>query len=117
MAAIVVVAAMVGLLGLWRWAPERSLTLYWLGGAMSAMLLGLIFWERRYRWSALVIYILFVVGRVMLYDLRNLELVPRLRCGAGDNMVAATGDRVVVNDDEAFVPVKDDELPLKKRGQ
>jgi len=74
---IVVIAVMVGLLGLWRWAPERSLTLYWLGGALTAMVLGLVFWERRYRWSALVIYMLFVVGRALLYDLRNLELIPR----------------------------------------
>ncbi len=74
---VVVVAVMIGLLGLWRWAPERSLTLYWLGGALGSMVLGLVFWERRYRWAALVIYMVFVVGRAMLYDLRNLELIPR----------------------------------------
>jgi len=74
---VVAISMMVGLIGLWRWAPERSLTLYWLGLALGAMVLGLVFWERRYRWAALVIYIFFVVGRAMLYDLRNLELVTR----------------------------------------
>jgi hypothetical protein len=74
---VVIVAAMVGLVGLWRWAPERSLTLYWLGLTVGAMALGLVFWERRYRWAALVMYMGFVVGRAMLHDLRNLELIPR----------------------------------------
>ncbi len=74
---VVIAGAMVGLIGLWRWAPERSLTLYWLGLAVGAMALGLLFWERRYRWAALVIYMGFVVGRAMLHDLRNLELIPR----------------------------------------
>ncbi len=75
--AIVVIAVMIGLLGLWRWAPERSLTLYWLGGALAAMLLGLVFWERRYRWAALIVYMGFVVGRVLLHDLSRLALIPR----------------------------------------
>jgi hypothetical protein len=74
---IVIVASMVGLVAVWRWAPERSLTLYWLGLTVGAMLLGVVFWERRYRWAALVIYMGFVVGRAMLHDLRNLELIPR----------------------------------------
>ncbi len=74
---VVTIAVIVGLIGLWRWAPMQTLTLYWLGFALGWMVLGLIFWERRYRWAALTIYMVFVVGRTLLYDLRNLDLVPR----------------------------------------
>ncbi len=75
--AIVALATITGIIGLWRWAPSDTLTLYWLGHAMGAMILGVIFWERRYRWAALFIYIVFVVGRAMVHDLSRLELLPR----------------------------------------
>jgi hypothetical protein len=75
--AIVAVAAVTGLVGLWRWAPERYLSLWWLAHAIGAMILGVVFWERRYRWAALIIYIVFIVGRVFMYDLANLALIPK----------------------------------------
>jgi hypothetical protein len=75
--AIVMTATATGIVGLWRWAPAETLTLFWLGHAIGAMILGVIFWEGRYRWAALLIYIVFVVGRAMLHDLSRLELLPR----------------------------------------
>ncbi len=75
--AIVAAATATGIVGLWRWAPADTLTLFWLAHAIGAMLLGVVFWEGRYRWAALLIYIVFVVGRAMLHDLSRLELLPR----------------------------------------
>ena len=69
-------AALLGLLGLNAWAPPEILSLYWLGLALISMTLGTVFWESRYRWAALVIYF-FALGRAYLYDLTNLEPLPK----------------------------------------
>ena len=73
---IVVVAAAIGLLALIQWAPPDQLTFYWLGLAMGAMVLGLVFRESRYRWVGIVLYFSTAV-RFGLNDLRNLQ--PLLR--------------------------------------
>ncbi|MCH7911124.1 MAG: DUF2339 domain-containing protein, partial [Candidatus Hydrogenedentes bacterium] len=69
-------AALMGLLGLNAWAPPELLSLYWLGLALISMTLGTVFWESRYRWAALAIYF-FALGRAYLYDLTNLEPLPK----------------------------------------
>jgi len=68
------IATLTGLMGLWRYAPDRSLSLSWLGHAVGAMLLGVFFRERRYRWAAIAI-LFAALGRFFLYDLRQLQLV------------------------------------------
>ncbi len=73
---IVVVAAAIGLLALIQWAPPDQLTFYWLGLAMGAMVLGLVFRESRYRWVGIILYFSTAI-RFGLNDLRNLQ--PLLR--------------------------------------
>ncbi len=69
-----IVASVTGLVGLWRWAPEDLVSRYWLAHAVGAMVLGVVFWERRYRWAALALYFT-AVGRAFLHDLANLDLM------------------------------------------
>lgn len=68
----VTVVAILGVLGLWEWAPEGYLTLYFLGLAVTLMALGAVFRESRYRWVALVVYLI-AIGRAYAYDLTNLN--------------------------------------------
>lgn len=71
---IVITASVTGLIGLWQWAPDDLVSRYWLAHAVGAMVLGVVFWERRYRWAALALYFT-AVGRAFLHDLANLDLM------------------------------------------
>ena len=73
---IVTAGAATGLLALLQWAPAEQLTFYWLGLAMGAMVLGVVFRESRYRWVGIALYFGTAI-RFGLYDLRNLQ--PLLR--------------------------------------
>lgn len=69
---LVTLAAVLGLLGLWEWAPDTTLSFYWLGLAVAAMIIGVAFRESRYRWAALLIYLVAII-RAYTYDLTNLN--------------------------------------------
>ncbi len=68
---IVGVAALLGVAGLWEWAPDTGLTFYLLGLAMASMGIGVAFGERRYRWTALAVYFA-AIGRAYSHDLNHL---------------------------------------------
>lgn len=71
---IVLTASVTGLVALWRWAPDDFVSRYWLAHAVGAMVLGVVFWEARYRWAALALYFT-AVARAFLHDLANLDLM------------------------------------------
>ena len=81
-AVLVATAGALGILALNRWAPDRLLTLCWLGQAVLGMLLGVLFRESRYRWAALLIFAVAIL-RGFLYDLRTLSLPHQVLSFAG----------------------------------
>ena len=73
--AIVVVAAGLGFLALWEGVRADVLSYYWLGFAVVFMVFGVVFRDSRYRWAAMVLYLVTIV-RAYFYDLA--ELTPLL---------------------------------------
>lgn len=73
---IVAVAGLLGVLGLSQWAAEDYLSISLMGLALVAMVAGLALRESRYRWAALAVYLV-AIGRAYLYDLTNLDPLPR----------------------------------------
>jgi hypothetical protein len=65
------VCGAVGLITFYRIAAPPYLTLYWLGLAVSAVLLGGVFGEVRYRWAAILLFCA-AIARAFAYDLRKL---------------------------------------------
>lgn len=72
---IVVGAAGLGFLALWESIRPELLSYYWLGFAVVFMLFGVVFRDSRYRWAAMVLYLVTIV-RAYFYDLA--ELTPLL---------------------------------------
>ena len=68
----VAAAALVGALGLRLHAAPEYLTLYWLGLAVSIIVMGALSRESRYRWAALILFGASIV-RAFAYDLRKLD--------------------------------------------
>lgn len=58
---LVVVALLLGTMGLYEWSPERNLIFWLLGYSVITIALGAIFRERRYRWGALFLFFVVVV--------------------------------------------------------
>ena len=69
---LVATGAVLGTMGLWEWAPEAYLTLFWLGLAIAYMATGVALRESRYRWTAIIVYCVAIL-RAYFYDLTNLN--------------------------------------------
>ena len=68
------VCGAVGVITCYRIANPSYLTLYWLGLAVSAVILGGVFGEVRYRWAAILLFCA-AIARAFAYDLRKLPPV------------------------------------------
>ncbi len=71
--AIIAMASLQGMLGLWEWAPDGQLTFYLLGLAVTCMAIGALFRESRYRWVSLIVYLVAII-RAYYSDLDNPSL-------------------------------------------
>lgn len=58
---LVVLALVLGVLGLYEWSSPNDLVFYLLGLAVSAISIGALFRESRYRWGGLALFVLVLV--------------------------------------------------------
>jgi len=68
---LVTLAAALGGVVFWRYASAQTLTLYWVIIGVISVALGVVFGESRYRWAAIVLFLL-AIGRAFRYDLSSL---------------------------------------------
>lgn len=74
---IVIVASVLAVVGLHEWAPQRLVTLYWVGLVVLTMALGVLIRESRYRWVAMAMA-LGAALRAYAYDLTNLSPIYKI---------------------------------------
>jgi len=65
---LVILAVLIGMVGLYVWSPDQELIFWLLGYSVIAMVLGAVFREPRYRWGALFLFLVVVLRAFMRLD-------------------------------------------------